>query len=1198
MTQLKLASKPPIYQGHPIPLKQLSSDSFEDFTYQCLSLLGPKKGFEMQSGPQPSGDQGFDCTAKTTDIGGVVCIQCKRYTTTTLSINTVAEELIKVGLDGKINKSTINQHYIITSGTVAGNLRQALRQDNYLELKKECEKLIKKRDCHKKLLETAEDSGIKPIDTVLKYIDSLDNLVIWSGLDFTNELLIIWTDLDNILEKHFSLEKVLKDTPTPNFDIKEYLSKFSKETSKLTTLHYSQSKLPNNLKSNKDLDNYKKSLFSIEDLGLLLKSGKNIILSSPGGSGKSSTLSLLHYTLVGNKSDIEFLPVKIRIRSYSRNNLNEMINHELGITYGSWKSLPFKMIFLFDGLDEMLQHDTQAFYDDLSSIIGNNSYILTTRNTGLTVRTTSALIDTCFSIQPLSYRSVLNVSAKVFTQEKQLSFCNEYRKKVGKLGHNYLSSPFALSLSTSYYEKHGTLPNGLNDVLENWISNKIEEDKNRIKSTSLKLNGLSTSKIKDVFSLITYKAKFEKKLISIPEEQFLELLVETYNELEGQRSYISMLLDLYEFIEMIKQYEIYFKGEDGHFSTPHAIISDYLASKVLSKTWTSYKEAEFDSSQYDTWLHSSDYICDDDKEDYLETVFSFDISLGARVAKKFQGKYIKSIQDRILELEKSTKVLTRSDAIHALGILGTEDCYNRLRSKDGCLDHHHQSQRRRALAVNGDRDTLVDILVKNEQQAQFPMKISGGEYGIWFSSLPTSITDIARERLEQWLNNEKVPLCMSLRTLALFGDDYDVKSITSVLEATSHEQEFYDASKALFSINKDMLVKVLKKIIDDQKGSSYWAKQVLVSMGLDCNIDDEFNYFIEQSKNPEIEMAENSELMYVLMDLVEFMNKNSIDDDKISILIETYNNLNFSSDFYYTRLIWNLAQSGKPGCFLPIVKQAYLRGIQSEIHLAIHYLSSLENLELDEELSTMIDEHFESLTEESIGTFYYYIDFYYNHKSKEIAMSYFNELLKKELSNLSPTTISREDHITLTLKYNLVFHFLHKHIEDNIKIDDEYALKFLLIDTSCSSDMERNVKLKILNSINKKKIDNFYNDIESSDVKLNVASYLLYNDLSSEPESLIEEYILFFLSNHIFHPTLESICKRYWNDNLARLFLTSFVELNWNDVNAQMFEKYTNFFLNLITKEQLETFEQEREKKVSYLVKRIYHIWLENHNIS
>ncbi|TON16234.1 hypothetical protein CGH62_26865, partial [Vibrio parahaemolyticus] len=64
MTQLKLASKPPIYQGHPIPLKQLSSDSFEDFTYQCLSLLGPKKGFEMQSGPQPSGDQGFDCTAK------------------------------------------------------------------------------------------------------------------------------------------------------------------------------------------------------------------------------------------------------------------------------------------------------------------------------------------------------------------------------------------------------------------------------------------------------------------------------------------------------------------------------------------------------------------------------------------------------------------------------------------------------------------------------------------------------------------------------------------------------------------------------------------------------------------------------------------------------------------------------------------------------------------------------------------------------------------------------------------------------------------------------------------------------------------------------------------------------------------------------------------------------------------------------
>ena len=45
--------KPNLYQNSQLPLGELSSDSFEDFVYQSLVLLGEQKKFRMQSGRQP-----------------------------------------------------------------------------------------------------------------------------------------------------------------------------------------------------------------------------------------------------------------------------------------------------------------------------------------------------------------------------------------------------------------------------------------------------------------------------------------------------------------------------------------------------------------------------------------------------------------------------------------------------------------------------------------------------------------------------------------------------------------------------------------------------------------------------------------------------------------------------------------------------------------------------------------------------------------------------------------------------------------------------------------------------------------------------------------------------------------------------------------------------------------------------------------
>jgi len=133
--------KPKLYQNSLLPLDELSADSFEDFIYQSLVLLGNEKAFQMQSGRQPSGDEGFDCTARTTNNNELICIQCKRYNNT-LYTKTVVEEIVKVALNGILDNTTPKHHYIISSGIISKELRKQLREEKYRKLKDECKKLL------------------------------------------------------------------------------------------------------------------------------------------------------------------------------------------------------------------------------------------------------------------------------------------------------------------------------------------------------------------------------------------------------------------------------------------------------------------------------------------------------------------------------------------------------------------------------------------------------------------------------------------------------------------------------------------------------------------------------------------------------------------------------------------------------------------------------------------------------------------------------------------------------------------------------------------------------------------------------------------------------------------------------------------------------------------------------------------------
>lgn len=1190
------ATKPNLYRGQPLPLHDLSPKAFENFTYQALSLLGAKHCFKMKSGPLQSTDQGYDCTAESTTDKHIICIQCKRYNTA-LSLKTIAEEVVKVALGKELNGSNCKQHYIITSGEVSGNLRKAERQNGLADLRGECKKLISEGKLQSKLISTAKSQNLDPVQLVMEYLNTLENLTIWSGTDLQNELITIWSQLSDTLEQNFSIEKVLIDCPTPDFDLRAYLHKIAHDESKLTPLNYFFTVLPSKLISDSDLVGLGDRVVKVDDFIELLKMGKNVVLSSQGGSGKSSTLVIIEQKLVRPTSDILWLPVKLSLRSYSRNMLNQMVEKVLGINYGSWRSLPFKFIFLLDGLDEMLECDTQALFDDIDLTINGYSYVVTLRDRGVSIETKSSSIDCCLAIQPLSYRSAFSIASSIFQSPELDEFYDQYRNRLNSVDFNLFSLPFVLSRSIDYYKKNKILPASTEEILEDWISSKLKNDQSRITGTSLKINKLPIHKIIDTLSIALYRANFGGGVSSIPEDIYIDLMVACHDELIASDPYLAKALSFDEFLKLITDYEVLYKYADGHYSTPHIIISDYLASKALAKNWREHQTSEFKNAHHDIWLFSSNFIAVSDRSEYLATVFNFDVSLAAKIARKFQGDFLTYAEEKILEFEASEKIITRSNAIYALGILGTDGSLQRLKSKNGLKDVHQYYQRRRALALSGDDETLLDILCENEARAQIPAKISGGEYELWFRCPPTKITNVARSRIITWIADRQPELCMSLRTLELFGDSTDRDNLLYVLKNTDHIREFFDASRALLEIDRGLACETLINLSNEDAVVSYWSKQVLAAIGVQFDIDKDFDYFIELGQQGDEQLAAEH-TAEVARKIVDLLKNADLDSNKIDALISAYKIPTLTKDYYYYNLIWQLGLRGEPGCLIPLVKLAYSRKCSHEINNAIWYLSQSADVQIDSELELEIDEYFNLINERHLGIYLNYLIYYKKTKPKIYTVDLVRKKIAVLLRDLSPEALTSDSYtVNGVLKHNLVFDLLSI-FSDDICIGAEDSLKLLLINTDFSDQKSKQAKLRVLDSIDKSEIEDYLNVIEDGAAKLRIISYILENNLAQDPITLAEQHFSMFFSHHAFYSAIASLCAKHWNDKLANIFLNELCRFDWNPYLVQMFDRYTDLYLALITREQLEDFEGSRTIPINEYIERTYKIFIETNKLT
>jgi len=196
---------PPIlYAQRPLPLMELSPEEFESFTYAAFQILGPRLGLCIDQKTGAGGDGGFDAWGKRLADQAGVCVQCKRYER--LALGDAAHELAKVAMESARRGSDTREHFIVVGGAVAKKLDQTVRETARTILIGAALAPGQKDDLSR-LRADVVAKGLDADDVIRTYVSAV-TLHVWSGRAFDAQLAVVWSEVQDLLERTFVVHPV------------------------------------------------------------------------------------------------------------------------------------------------------------------------------------------------------------------------------------------------------------------------------------------------------------------------------------------------------------------------------------------------------------------------------------------------------------------------------------------------------------------------------------------------------------------------------------------------------------------------------------------------------------------------------------------------------------------------------------------------------------------------------------------------------------------------------------------------------------------------------------------------------------------------------------------------------------------------------------------------------------------------------
>lgn len=813
--------KPTIYQGFRVPFDELAPDEFEDFVRQTLDILGRNHDFRTTRQSGGSSDGGFDINAvRISNPDLKICIQCKRYEKS-LSVGHVAHELAKVALKSALEKSIVADQYLVTTAKTTQELDSALRQSGRVLLVSEaCSNALSHSDL-KNLREKTKLAGEDVQAIVTDYVRNLDRLEVWSGRDFDAKLGTVWSEIQGILDRFFTIHTVLREYPRPDFDEDTYLDQCCRFPDATIPVFCRSAGLPANLELYSAADPRARKQHGtpaypstgssgnasgptvpmVENLASTSR-GSCTILIGPGGGGKTRALesTRAHVAQLRIQDEKAPLPVVIELRDYD-GDLDRLVARALGINIGTWRSLPGHFLLLFDGLNELSHENASKLLREIDDLLSPSiAGVIATRDSGFRQRLVLSKIDRVFQLVQFDIRQTRALASQSLGESDLEAFMTEFMRRLATPAASFLLLPFCVAASIAYFEENRTLPENRAALVEAILQRRFKRNNERQLPPSLAGMEIPEDTLRTLAEQIMFAARIDRNTAVLENSNAMVIFKEAIAKACEMNCFGADELNTSKVLDLMCHYEFLTRGSNERRLLPHDLVVGYLAARPLSQVWRSKLPLLASTAATDdAWLFACAHIPREELGEFLVKLSHVDWMLLARAGAETGGIASELAQIALLYLDKQFDTEFRVwEVANALALLGTPACVERLRAnaelpRDRSL---RSLQNQRALARLGDERFLASIL-RGETRDNTSVDI----HDMWFSA-PMHITlRLARQQIDEAPTNPNLRL--PLETIKMFGDESDADRVGHLLHF-GNESDFNSIAALSMGISQHM----------------------------------------------------------------------------------------------------------------------------------------------------------------------------------------------------------------------------------------------------------------------------------------------------------------------------------------------------------------------------------------------------------
>jgi len=596
--------------------------------------------------------------------------------------------------------------------------------------------------------------------------------------------------------------------------------------------------------------------------------GSCTLLLGKGGGGKTTTLqmTLIEASQRRIQSKSNPLPVLIYLNHlHFYKDLYQLIEKNC---FSRWDSLPGPFLLLCDGLNEAPVNLQKKLLIEISDIIKKHpvAIVLTLRSSGLPYFQTLNKINKIYELVPLTMQQIIQMAQSTLDKEQFPLFIDEFKRRLGFRNPSIFTLPFGVALSIQVFKETGDLPRTATDLIEKYLLHRFKRnmalhDKDDLCEFDYKIVRILAERIafqmrirppsklkscvySSLFSLCPNLAKLEFFRNSTEIQRAIlsknDIQKIVHNALKNMKENMYEVSDLSvnNALKLLRHYEFLILENGEFYRFEHDLISDFLASKELAKSW----KANLLSLNYemcdDAWIFASEHIPVSQYASYLKCITEIaDLSLAASCALTLRKQGIELIEPLLFEEDKKDALFSKWQSTKAMSILGSQSCIEHMKriikkyeKRPEYPDRYLYA--REALSRIGEEQFLSGILSKADEFESIPIfsKTSGGEKYLW-EIAPAKITlKLARQRLQTVSPKEGIVL--SINTVAHFGDSSDADLIKKIItEPTIDLKTLFTAFYCLYKIDSKMAVERIQPLMKENLHNCIYIMDALFKLG-------------------------------------------------------------------------------------------------------------------------------------------------------------------------------------------------------------------------------------------------------------------------------------------------------------------------------------------------------------------------------